>query len=481
MSTLDNLNENILHKIDIIDKITNICKNNLLIPLYDKKLENSINIFDLEYWLYLKDLNVPLSFIQNIKILNKRYNYYLDSKYIYEVQSILFLTEYYSITNTKVQHIQNNIYNDNIFLLSSDSNILNNNDILLLKNIYYNNYYKYKHFLTFDKIAQNSNSYKKYSDNISKKLYHKFNIFISSEDIYGIFDNYIDFLQQFLTNFKSYILKLHNEHINSLDSNENELELIIDKHLKKIYQLINQFKKTKLIYSIDEIEYDLCSCGNKMIIQANTSELLCTKCGAIHTLIGSVFEDSQFYNQEGNRYLHGTYDPNRHCKFWIDRIQAKENTIIEESIINKIKLCIKKDKIENLKNISIEQFRIYLKQCKLSKLNDHIPLIKKIITGYIPPQLTHKELHLLFNYFDKATKIYNQIKPKEKSNSLYYPFLIWKILDLIIENQQKKKELLACIHLQSYETLIDNDKIWYQICKHNDKFIYKPTDKSILY
>ena len=68
------------------------------------------------------------------------------------------------------------------------------------------------------------------------------------------------------------------------------------------------------------------------------------------------------------------------------------------------------DKIENLKNISIDQFRIYLKQTKLSKLNDHIPLIKKMITGYIPPQLNHKELHLLFNYFDKATKIYNQIK-----------------------------------------------------------------------
>ena len=119
MSTLDNLNENILQKIDLIDKITNICKNNLLIPLYDKRLENHINIFDLEYWLFLKDLNVPLSFIQNIKILNKRYNYYLDSKYIYEVQSILFLTEYYSMTNNKVQHIRNNIYNDNIFLLYS--------------------------------------------------------------------------------------------------------------------------------------------------------------------------------------------------------------------------------------------------------------------------------------------------------------------------------------------------------------------------
>jgi hypothetical protein len=361
---------------------------------------------------------------------------------------------------------------------------LTNNDLLFLKNIYYNNYYKYKYY----NISNNSNntlntsnidnvfnknnlssSTNNLNSSLSKKLYHKFNIFISSEDIYGILDSYIDFINNFLLQYKDLLI--------NINVNKNSL----DKFFKKIYQLINQYKKTKLIYSIENIEYDICSCGQKMIIQANTSELLCTKCGTIHTLIGSVFEDSQFYNQEGNRYLHGTYDPNRHCKFWVDRIQAKENTIINDSVIEKIKQCIKKDKIENLKNISIDQFRIYLKQIKLSKLNDHIPLIKKIITGYIPPQLTHKELHLLFNYFDKATKIYTTIKPKEKSNSLYYPFLIWKILDLIIEDKQKKKELLSCIHLQSYETLIDNDKIWYQICKHNDKFIYKPTDKSILY
>lgn len=453
MSTLDNINENILHKIDIIDKIILLCNSDLKLSILID--DNS----DLEI------KNCPLSFIQNLKILKKRYTLFLEKKYIYEVQSIIFLTEYYALDHiNKNYNVLNNIYNDNIFLLSSNSTILNNEDLIILKNIYYNNYYKYKYYQTLNSQKQNYN--KLINSKLSKKIYHNFNIFISSEDFYGIFDNLIDFLYDFLINFKelitSYIL-------NS------------EKAFKKIFQLFNQYKKTQIIYNIEDIEYDLCSCGSKMIIQSNTSELLCTNCGSIHTLIGSVFENNQFYQQEGNRYMHGTYDPNRHCKFWIDRIQAKENTIIDDNAINKIKQCIKKDKIENLKNISIDQFRIYLKQTKLSKLNDHIPLIKKMITGYIPPQLNHKELHLLFNYFDKATKIYNQIKPKEKSNSLYYPFLIWKILDLIIIDPQKKKELLLCIHLQSYETLIDNDKIWYQICKYNDKFIYRPTDKSILY
>lgn len=450
MSTLDNLNENIYNKLNIIDKINDLCFSELeLINLYD-----SITL-----------PTTPISFTKNLKILNKRYNIYMEKKNIYEVQSILFLTEYYSLDNIKyIYKISNNIYNDNIFLVSDSSTVLSNNDLLLLKQIYYNNYYKYKVYKSFS--SQKHSYTKLINSKLSKKIYHKFNIFLSSEDFYGVFDNLIEFIYNFLINFKELILSFKPQN---------------DKILKKIFQLINQYKKTQLIYNIDNIEYDICSCGNKMIIQSNTSELLCTKCGFIHTLIGSVFENNQFYQQEGNRYMHGTYDPNRHCKFWIDRIQAKENTIIDDISINKIRHCIKKDKIENLKNISIDQFRLYLKQTKLSKLNDHIPLIKKIITGYIPPQLTHKELHLLFNYFDKATKIYNQIKPKEKSNSLYYPFLIWKILDLIIIDKQKKKELLSCIHLQSYETLIDNDKIWYQICKHNDKFIYRPTDKSILY
>lgn len=462
MSTLDNINENIQNKIDIIDKIIESIKNELYIKLFNNYINNLTNYNDLSSNIIYNTASP--SFIQNLKILNKRYNIYLYKKYIYELQSIIYLTEYYRLDKSNnTYNVSNNIYNDNIFLLSNNNTILKNVDLITLKNIYYNNYYQYKYYHT---TSNSHNVNKNNNSKLTKTIYHKFNIFISSEDFYGIFDNFIDYINQFLTNYKEYVISIN---------------LSYEKILKKNFQFINQYKKTQIIYNIEDIEYDLCSCGHKMIIQSNTSELLCTNCGSIHVLIGSVFENSQFYQQEGNRYAHGTYDPNRHCKFWIDRIQAKENTIIENSAINKIKECIKKDKVENLKNISIDQFRLYLKQTKLSKLNDHIPLIKKIITSYIPPQLNHKELHLLFNYFDKATKIYNQIKPKEKSNSLYYPFLIWKILEIIIEDPQKKKELLNCIHLQSYETLIDNDKIWFQICKHNDKFIYKPTDKSILY
>ena len=441
MSTLDNINENIVNKIEYIDKINEII-------FYKYKLHTFIldysnyNLYSNDFFYLINDLNklyinnhdtldfthLKLEykvFFKNLDILIKKYLKYSKIKNIYESQSILFLTEYYSISQQKEDYLNNNysnnIYNDNLFLLSKKDNsnsLLSNNELLELKNIYYQNYYQYKYFkLPVKKKNINSNHTK-----LSKTIYNNFNMFILSEDIYGILDNYLDYVFNFINIYKDMLYEI----LNKIEQNRI-LESNYDKLYKKIINYINLYNKSKLIYNIDEINYDICTCGNKMIIQGNTSELLCIKCGEIHTLIGSVFEDSQFYNQEGNRYKHGSYDPNRHCKFWIDRIQAKENTIIEDSIIEKIKNCIRKDKIENIKNISIEQFRLYLKQTNLSKLNDHIPLIKKIITGYIPPQLTHNELHLLFNYFDKATKTYDIIKPQEKSNSLYYPFLIFSI------------------------------------------------------
>lgn len=477
MSTLDNINENILNKIDIIDNLNEILIEKIdifnLIELNSKRQSDNGELSDCVN-------NIKNNYIaKNIIRLHNNYNNYLKIKNIYEINSILFLTDYYSIlnnisiNNSKIN--KKNIYNDNIFLLDTktENYLLDADDIINLKDIYYSNYYQYK-VINTDNGIKNSNKFIIDNKKLSKTIYNKFNIFILSEDIYGIFDNYVDYIYEFIFNYQPIINEL-------LINNKSLSGTSIEKLFKKCYIGINNYKKTKFSYNIDDINYDICNCGHKMIIQSNTSELLCIKCGAINTLIGSVFEDSQFFNQEGNRYKHGSYDPNRHCKFWIERIQAKENTIIDNVHIEKIKNCIKKDKIENIKNISIEQFRSYLKQTNLSKLNDHIPLIKKIITGYIPPQLTHNELHLLFNYFDKATKTYEHIKPNSKSNSLYYPFLIYKILEIIIENDTKKKNLLNCIHLQSYKTLIDNDKIWYQICKYNNYFVYKPTNKINLH
>ena len=209
--------------------------------------------------------------------------------------------------------------------------------------------------------------------------------------------------------------------------------------------------------------------------------MVCEKCVLLKEMIGTVFEDEQFYYQEGKKIKHGTYDPSKHCKFWIERIQARESKDIPVEIINTIKLYIKRDKIKSKIHITCNLLRKYLRSSNNSKYNEHIPLIHKRITGIIPPQLLESEIQILSLYFDKVINIYDQIKPKDKRNCPYHPYFIYKIIEQILKKDTdriRKIQILSYIHLQSRETLISNDIIWKKICEQIQEFIYLPTDKN---
>lgn len=184
-----------------------------------------------------------------------------------------------------------------------------------------------------------------------------------------------------------------------------------------IFELIKQFENSSVSKNIKEVSYESCEkCGTKMTIVSNTSELICETCGNTQALSGTVFEDDQFYYQEGQRTKHGNYDPTKHCRIWVERIQARETTDIPSHVIEKIRKCIERDRIRGVKRIRCDQIRKYLQQTRNSKYNEHIPLIRKLLTGVIPPQLTDHEMQLINIYFDKVIRIFDEIKPYGKTN-----------------------------------------------------------------
>lgn len=262
------------------------------------------------------------------------------------------------------------------------------------------------------------------------------------------------------------------------------------KKLDKIYKFTPTRKNTDLAEMYKKFDFavvderyddktsDVCKfCNIVYEIEEDTSHYICGSCGYIEKMHGAVFEDEQFFYQEGQRTKHCKYDPSKHCKFWVDRIQAKENTEIPEQVIQDIKKCMRRDKLW-IDNLNCETIRKYLKQLKQTTFNIHVPLIKKIITGVEPPQFTDYETKLIFLYFGMVTQIFNKIKPSNKSNSLYLPYFIYKIVEHILQksNPSRKTEILSCIHLQSRETLIENDKLWFSICEHIPEFNQTPTN-----
>ena len=77
-------------------------------------------------------------------------------------------------------------------------------------------------------------------------------------------------------------------------------------------------------------------------------------------------------------------------------------------------------------------------------------------------------MQLINIYFDKVIRIFDEIKPPEKTNCPYHPYFIYKIIEQILNKDSdriRKQQILNCIHLQSRETLVDNDRIFNRYVK----------------
>lgn len=314
----------------------------------------------------------------------------------------------------------------------------------------------------------------------------------------------------------------------------------------QINNLMDQYQSYNNTNNIKKINFDIC-CDMKMTPHNNNSEMLCLNCNKILKMNGSYYEDP-FYDKHKAKY-----ESIRHCKEWLCQIQAKEliskKTLDQDIVIIEEKL--KKIYNNNIyyhvnKNNKIPCYKIreVLKDrsVNLTWYNNHIPYIRKLITGYIPTQLTCKEEQQILNYFVICENTFDTIteeekektdlpefyiidadgnkqvilfenknkvikKPKKKKinlegasnsededsdveylpnkskdkkpNMRYYPYFIYKILEIVIIDKNKLNSLLECIHIQSDDTLNNHDDVWFKICESAPQLRgkYKPTDK----
>jgi Poxvirus Late Transcription Factor VLTF3 like len=265
-----------------------------------------------------------------------------------------------------------------------------------------------------------------------------------------------------------------------------------------------QYEQIKPHLPIEKEVIDICDdCKGKMTIFQDTSELRCDDCGNIVTLEGTVFEDNQFYTQQGQCSKHKKYDARRHCKKWMDQNQAKENKTFPEedieSLNKKAQLYYTRNgKLRSMRGMKCKQMREWLKELSLTKYNQNTPLLRKIITSQngkaiIPPQLKYDEEQKILVLFSRAMDVYDQLmeekvtntSKKRRNNKPYYPYVLFKILCIVLKPGMRLRGLIECIHLQSDTTLKNHDIVWKQICKRlqeqgEKNFVYKPTDRTIL-
>lgn len=236
---------------------------------------------------------------------------------------------------------------------------------------------------------------------------------------------------------------------------------------ERVKELSAAFAKSHIAIVFTNDTSNNCHCGTKFSLESKTSENVCRSCGVTETLRGMCFEDNYASAGMTGRSRHGRYDTNKHCKSTLDKIQGRERVQIPPDVISRLQRYIAKNRTM-IEHISCASIRQYLKTLGLSKFNEHIPLIWSMITENTLEQLTEDELSTFYTNFAQIIQIYNKVKPQSKSNCPYYPYFIYKILELQltgVRNKRRRTRILSCIHLQSRETLIENDRTWRSIVK----------------
>ena len=241
-------------------------------------------------------------------------------------------------------------------------------------------------------------------------------------------------------------------------------------------------------------------CKENFVLFPDDSENRCEKCGFVDVLPGTLFEDSQFYNQQITCAKHKKHSFAVHGMKWLYQIQAKENKTVSQAtidILNKraIKEYTRSGVKRNMAGMKCRQVREWLKATGFPKLNNHAPLIRKIITGLngepvSPPQLLDEEEQLLLGDFNMAIAAFDELSKDEEilrifnkckiSNKVYYPFFWLKILMHRFKRDPRLYGLIECIHLQSASTLTKDDLLWQKMCPRMNKYVYEPTDRTML-
>lgn len=224
-------------------------------------------------------------------------------------------------------------------------------------------------------------------------------------------------------------------------------------------------------------------CHIVMKLMPDESCYVCEECKQIYQIVGSVFEEAQFYSQDGQRAKNGQFNPSSHFNTWLDHVLALEprselskrddkDDDCGSKTLEEIRREAKRRRL-HLPKISPDEVRQILQHLGRTELNKNTALIISEISGRPPPKLSEPLRNrgvLLFEQINQA-----RIQVTERANRPYYPYYIYKIYDHLLEKDDPQREMLWFIHLPKEGTLKSNDKEWKKICDLIEELTWKAT------
>ena len=273
------------------------------------------------------------------------------------------------------------------------------------------------------------------------------------------------------------ILKREALNINNTDYYDTEVTTLINEEEKNMNEWVSKkigFNKADMYelfmanvddtYNIKprvDTSYNKCPSCDSINLKINSYEcfMTCEDCGLLEYVF--IDTDKRSYKEPPPENTYFAYKRINHFREWLAQFQAKESTDIPEHVYKIIIGEIKKNRINNMTNLTTDKVRDFLKKHRLNKYYEHIPHIIYKLNGQKPPVISKEMEEKLCTLFKDIQTPFNKVKPAERKNFLSYSFVIYKFCQLLELDDLADNFTL----LKNKEKLNQQEDIWKKICK----------------
>ena len=188
---------------------------------------------------------------------------------------------------------------------------------------------------------------------------------------------------------------------------------------------------------------------------------MCYECGAFFDEPEYIVYDLYNYRTLPKR----CYRREDHFKEVLAQFQGSEGKEIPRQLLDQIKAEIKD--VEKTNQFEIKQI---LRKLKLTKYVENTNSITFALTGQQPPYIKREIQDKMVRLFKQIVRAWDTIIKDKRQSFLNYYFVVYKLLDLMDQN-----ELLPKIPmLRTPLRIRRHDRIWWRICEELG-WTFKPT------
>ena len=212
------------------------------------------------------------------------------------------------------------------------------------------------------------------------------------------------------------------------------------------------------------------NCGGQCIVNSRECYLTCRECGT-----SKQWQDPSLPQWSDEVDVTKAYRYKR-LGYFIEhlyRIQAKECTIIPDTVINKLLIELKKRRITDPNKITTKLIKGFLKNLDLTSYYDNVNSIIRTLSGReapVFPETLEDKLVVMFMRTQDPFERFKDIIP-DRNNYLSYPYVIRQLL-IIIAKTEQRDDILPFVKmfplLKSRLKLWYQEKVWEKICDDLD-------------